>query len=415
MWQRMLADFEAKHPAIDVKMEFLPGARYAEVIQRQLVAGNAPDVILFPDEPYPKYVAAGAFEDLTPYLLGHYGVATPAELKTQLHGEYWPTSIDSFGRGEESEAGEPQWRQYGMPVWGGCNLYYYNRENFQRAKVRVTTLSDVGEIEWVGLRNYVGELDAQGDVVHIGAAVDPDVGRALYNTFYYTFIAVPLGLTVSLLLAVLLNQKLRGITFFRTVFYMPHVIGGVATIMMWMWVFHPDAGLLNAVIRFAAQPLEAVAALPADWEAPGWIYSATWSKPALILMAVWGAGGAMLIFLAALQNVPEQLYEAARIDGAGEWQIFWRIFLPNAKPALATVAVMAFIAHWKEFMQPLIYLSDFQMYPISVGLLMYNTLEGAWINYLMAASVVALAPLVVIFFFAQRYFVKGLLLTGTKG
>ena len=144
----------------------------------------------------------------------------------------------------------------------------------------------------------------------------------------------------------------------------------------------------------------------------GWVNT---YKP--LIVPYWLGGGAFFIFLFRqfFKGIPRELEEAARIDGASDWQIYSRIFLPNAKPAIATVAVMSFIGHWKEFMGPLIYLSDFQRYPISLGLHMYNSLEGSWINYLMAASVVALGPLVILFFLAQRYFVKGLLLTGTKG
>ncbi|HUS93098.1 MAG TPA: carbohydrate ABC transporter permease [Phycisphaerae bacterium] len=144
----------------------------------------------------------------------------------------------------------------------------------------------------------------------------------------------------------------------------------------------------------------------------GWVNT---YKP--LIVPHWLGGGAFFIFLFRqfFKGIPQELEEAARIDGAGDFQIYWRIFLPNARPVLATVAVMAFIGHWKEFMGPLIYLSDFEKYPISLGLHMYNSLEGAWVNLLMAASVVALGPLVIIFFLAQRHFVKGMLLTGTKG
>lgn len=144
----------------------------------------------------------------------------------------------------------------------------------------------------------------------------------------------------------------------------------------------------------------------------GWVNT---YKP--LIIPHWLGGGAFFIFLFRqfFKGIPRELEEAARIDGASDLAIYWRIFLPNAKPVLATVAVMSFIAHWKEFMGPLIYLSDFEKYPISLGLHMYNSLEGAWVNLLMAASIVALGPLVVIFFFAQRYFVRGMLLTGTKG
>lgn len=143
----------------------------------------------------------------------------------------------------------------------------------------------------------------------------------------------------------------------------------------------------------------------------GWVNT---YKP--LIVPAWLGGGAFFIFLFRqfFKGIPREMEEAARIDGASHWQVYWTIFMPNAKPALATVAVMSFIAHWKEFMGPLIYLSDFERFPISLGLLMYNSLEGAWINYLMAASLVALGPLVILFFLAQRFFVKGLLLTGSK-
>ena len=144
----------------------------------------------------------------------------------------------------------------------------------------------------------------------------------------------------------------------------------------------------------------------------GWVNT---YKP--LIVPAWLGGGAFFIFLFRqfFKGIPREMEEAARLDGASEWQIYWHIFLPNAKAVLATVGVMSFIAHWKDFMGPLIYLSDFEKFPISLGLMMYNTLEGSWVNYLMAASVVALGPLVILFFFAQRYFVRGLLLTGSKG
>ena len=198
----------------------------------------------------------------------------------------------------------------------------------------------LGTWEWVGLDNYVRAI--RNDVF---------VGRALWNTFYYSFLAVPLGLTVSLGLAVLLNQKIRGIHFFRTIFYMPHVIGGVATIMMWIWVFNPDFGLLNSALRAVAGPLMALGVVDPAWQPPGWLYSEEWAKPALVIMSVWGAGGAMLIFLAALQNVPEQLYEAARIDGAGRLAQFRHVTLPQISPAIFFNLVMGIIGTFQVFNQ----------------------------------------------------------------
>jgi len=144
----------------------------------------------------------------------------------------------------------------------------------------------------------------------------------------------------------------------------------------------------------------------------GWVNT---YKP--LIVPAWLGGGAFFIFLFRqfFKGIPRELEDAARIDGANELQIFTRIFLPLAKPILITVAIMSFIGHWKAFMPPLIYLSDYERYPIALGLRMYQQVEGgSFVHYLMAASVVALFPLLILFFLAQRYITKGLLLTGTK-
>lgn len=144
----------------------------------------------------------------------------------------------------------------------------------------------------------------------------------------------------------------------------------------------------------------------------GWL--GTW-KP--LIVPSWLGGGAFSIFLfrQTFKSMPREFEEAARLDGCTEFQIWWRIYLPNAKAVLATAATLGFIGHWKDFLGPLIYLSDFETYPISVGLQMYQTLEGSWTNYLMAASLVATLPLVVLFAVCQRFLVKGMLLSGSKG
>ena len=200
----------------------------------------------------------------------------------------------------------------------------------------------LSQIHWVGLENYTDALrwDEKGDDL---------VYTALWNTLVFSFVSVPLGLTVALLLAVLLNQPLKGIALFRTVFYMPHVIGGIATIMMWLFVFNPDAGLLNAVIRPFYDLLISVGLLAEGTAPPAWIYDSAWSKPSLIIMAVWGVGGAMLIFLAGLQNVPDQLYEAADIDGAGRFGKFRHVTVPQLTPTIFFNLVMGIIGSFQVF------------------------------------------------------------------
>lgn len=199
---------------------------------------------------------------------------------------------------------------------------------------------------WVGLENYrrILTLDPQ--------AMDRDFWTALHNTLVYAVFAVPLGLITSLALALLLNQAVRGISVYRTIYYMPHVLGGVATIMIWRWIYHPEFGLLNAMIRQVFDGLAAIGIQQAaTWPVPGWLYSQTWAKPSMLIMNLWGAGGAMLIFLAALQNVPEQLYEAARIDGAGRWRCFWSVTLPQISPAVFFNLIMGIIATLQIFHQ----------------------------------------------------------------
>jgi len=127
MWKELLAAFHEKFPAIRVKAEYLVGVRYEGKIQQLLVADAAPDVILFQDEPMPGFINSGKFEDLTPYL------ATPGE-EIDLE-DFWKTSVQSFGREEKNG-----WRQYGVPIWGGCNLVFYNKDCFRRAGVRVAEL-----------------------------------------------------------------------------------------------------------------------------------------------------------------------------------------------------------------------------------------------------------------------------------
>ncbi len=165
--------------------------------------------------------------------------------------------------------------------------------------------------KWVGLGNFERMW------------TDRLVWIALYNTLYYGLGSVFLGVVVSFLLALLLNQKVYGQALFRTVFYLPSVVSGIAVALLWINIFNPDFGLLNQVLRSVgiANP-------------PGWLVSPTWAMPALILMSVWGAGGSMVIYLAGLQSIPEHLYEAAAIDGAGSWGKFWNITVPMMSPVI---------------------------------------------------------------------------------
>ncbi len=161
--------------------------------------------------------------------------------------------------------------------------------------------------------------------------------HSLRVTFLYTFAAVPLQVITGYLLAVLLNQNVRGLSTFRTVFYMPAVLSGVAVGVLFMWLFNPELGLVNLVLRKIGLP------------GPGWFMHPKWALPAFILTSMWGVGGGMVIYLAGLQNVPTQLYEAAAIDGAGTLRRFWSVTVPMTTQVIFFNLVMGLIGSLQVF------------------------------------------------------------------
>lgn len=162
-------------------------------------------------------------------------------------------------------------------------------------------------------------------------------GKSVYNTIYYTIFVVLLGIIIALLLAVLLNQDLKGKGIFRTIFYLPVVVPVVASSMLWLWILNPQYGLLNALL------------FKIGIVGPGWVASVEWSKPAIIIMSLWGAGGTVIIFLAGLQGIPRQLYEAAEIDGANKWVKFSRITIPLLTPTILFNLIIGFIGSSQVF------------------------------------------------------------------
>lgn len=172
---------------------------------------------------------------------------------------------------------------------------------------------------------------------------DPLFWKCLFNTTYYAFVSVPLRMILAFALAMLLNQSVRGLAFFRTIFYLPSVVTGVATAMLWMLLLNPDVGGINFVLRRigVANP-------------PGWLTEETWAMPGLILMSLWGVGTMMLIFLAGLQGVPQELMDSALVDGAGPWRRFWHVTLPLMTPAILFNLVISIIGSFQVFMQSFI-------------------------------------------------------------
>ena len=167
---------------------------------------------------------------------------------------------------------------------------------------------------------------------------DPLYWRSVWNTAYYTFVSVPIGLMIALVLALLLNTRSKGIGIYRTIYYLPGLMPAVAMALLWYVILDPRMGLLNAGLDTLGLPKL------------GWMRSATWSKPALILMAVWGGAGVpMLIFLAGLKEIPQSLIEAATIDGANVWQRFRHITIPLLTPTIFFNLIIGIINSFQVF------------------------------------------------------------------
>jgi multiple sugar transport system permease protein len=183
---------------------------------------------------------------------------------------------------------------------------------------------------FVGLQNFANLLS------------DSLFWTSLRVTFTYTILAVPLNTAIALVIAILLNQKVKLLGFWRTAYYMPALVSGVAVAVLWGWVLDPNYGLLNTALSGLGVPVKLQ---------PRWLLSEFWVIPSLVLMAVWGAGSNMLLYLAGLQSIPTQIEEAARIDGAGPFAVFTRIILPLLTPTIFFNVIINMIAAFQVFTQ----------------------------------------------------------------
>jgi multiple sugar transport system permease protein len=183
---------------------------------------------------------------------------------------------------------------------------------------------------WIGTLNYRDML------------TDGVFWQSLYNTLVYAAFALPLGLVTSLLCAVLLNTRVKGKSLFRMLFFLPSLVPLVATAMIWLWIFNGKYGLLNYVLSLIGL------------EGPNWLGDPNWTKPSLVLTSIWGIGNTIVIYLAALQEVPTQLYEAAEIDGASFCNRLRHITIPMISPVIYFNLIMGIIGSLQVFAQPYI-------------------------------------------------------------
>lgn len=181
---------------------------------------------------------------------------------------------------------------------------------------------------WIGLDNYRS------------LAGDPAVRKSLSNTLIYAAMWLPSSLIISLLLAMLLNSDIRGMAFYRALYYFPVLVPTVASAIVWKWVLDPQWGIMNHILRTVGLPTI------------GWIGSPTWAKPSMVLIGLWGAGNTVVIYLASLQDVPRSLYDAAEVDGANAIQKALHVTIPMITPVIFFNMIMGLIGSFQTFALP---------------------------------------------------------------
>jgi len=183
--------------------------------------------------------------------------------------------------------------------------------------------------EWIGLQNYIDIFESEF------------FWKIFWNTLYYVILNLPLSMILPLFIAIVLNQKMKGVKFFRTIYFLPVISSMVAVALVWSWLYRPEYGLLNYILnKFFGIT------------GPRWLENQTWAMPAIVLMSAWkNIGYNMVIFLAGLQNIPPALYEVSDIEGAKPWQKFYKITVPLLSPTIFFVGIITLISSFQVFEQ----------------------------------------------------------------
>lgn len=209
--------------------------------------------------------------------------------------------------------------------------------------------------QFIGFQNYV-------KLFH-----DKLFYKSLKVTAIYSIFAVPLQLVAAFFLAMLLNAKIKGMSVFRTIFYLPSLVSGAAAAVLWLWMFNPEFGVINTILGYFGI------------KGPGWVFDKHWALPALIIMSLWGVGGSMLIYLTGLQGIPTELYEAAEIDGATARVKLFRITIPMMTPVIFYNLIMGIIGSFQSFTQSYVMTNGGPQY--STYFYVYYLYENAFRNF----------------------------------
>jgi len=213
---------------------------------------------------------------------------------------------------------------FSIPTWLVLTFYNYSKEQRKRSLICFIVMTIAILIL----------IPVAGATFRFWTANDPRFWQYCFNTFFL-MLAIPIAMFSSLLLAIVMNQKLRGIYIYRLIYYLPTICSGVGIYILWMWIYNPDYGLINSCLRGMFHI-----------EGPKWLMDINWAKPALMFMGFWGAVGGFncVLYLAALQGISQELYEASEIDGANWWQKFWNIIWPLVSPTTFFIFIMSIIS-----------------------------------------------------------------------
>lgn len=222
-----------------------------------------------------------------------------------------------------------------------------------------TNYNMTSRMDFIGLGNYIKMFQ-----------IDPVFWKSLGNTLYYAGLSVPLSCICAIFLATLLNQKVKGTSIFRMLFYLPTVLSGVAVYQLWIQLLAPKSGLVNSVLRLFGI------------EGPSWLSDPAWTKPSLVMMRVWALGTSMLLYLSSMNSVPKDLYEAADIDGASFFQKFRKITLPQISPIIFFDLITNLTGAFQVFQEALVMSKNGKGDPAG-SLLFYNLhiYEEAFTHY----------------------------------
>lgn len=193
------------------------------------------------------------------------------------------------------------------------------------AYISLTDWPILGAAKFIGFKNF--------KIIF----TDKNFYQTLLVTVRYAAFAVPIGIVSSFTMAALMNFKIKGVSIYRTIYYLPAVVSGVAVAVIWRWILNPNYGIANKILGLVGI------------EGPNWLGDPKWVLPSYLLIAVWGAGAGILTYIVGLKDIPNELYEAARIDGAGFWNKMFRITIPLMTPILYYNLIMGTVAAFRKF------------------------------------------------------------------